>query len=276
MADLVDIQNYLVTTVSGALYLTGVTNPSVTGTPIAVYAGWPVKAQLDIDIAANKTHVSIFTGSGERNTTRYPMEWKDTNVAVATLVLTVSGKTVTVSGTVSVPQNCIVIVNGKAYSYAVQSADTLTTIATGVAALIAGATSSGAVVTIPSANSLTTAISTQGTSVKEIRRQERVFQITVWAPTPTLRDTVAQTIDLAIAQIERFTLPDQTSARLTYKGSLPTDSLQKAMIYRRDLSYHVEYATVLTQTNMTIGGTLLNTTLQTNSVTQPPLSASTL
>lgn len=102
---------------------------------------------------------------------------------------------------------------------------------------------------------------TTGTSIKEIRRQERTFQITIWAPTPAARDMIAKVVDPVLAVTSRFTLPDQTSARLIYKGSPITDMLEKSKIYRRDLLYSVEYATTVTETGYAIKENIVNTTL---------------
>lgn len=97
-----------------------------------------------------------------------------------------------------------------------------------------------------------------GAAVKTVGEQERLFQITIWAPTPDLRAAIAKVIDPALRMTERFTLSDNTWARLTYKSSPMTDQLQKATIYRRDLFYTVEYSTTITQNFYTIKKTTVN------------------
>ncbi|XLV72564.1 hypothetical protein ACKZDW_07905 [Ralstonia syzygii subsp. celebesensis] len=57
---------------------------------------------------------------------------------------------------------------------------------------------------------------TQGVSVREIRRQTRNFQITVWASCFERRDPVAKAIDSALASITRLSFPDGS------QGSCPT------------------------------------------------------
>lgn len=86
-----------------------------------------------------------------------------------------------------------------------------------------------------------------GTALKEVGRQERLFQIVGWFPTPAVRSLVMGSLDAALRQVERYTLPDGSVARLVYKSSPMTDMLEKAAIYRRDLFYTVEYATTVTQ-----------------------------
>jgi len=92
----------------------------------------------------------------------------------------------------------------------------------------------------------------QGISIREVRRQTRAFQITVWAGCFASRDPVAAAIDSALAVITRLPLPEGTTAIMTYARSAQGDDQQKQGIYRRDLFYDVNYATVQTATHTTI------------------------
>jgi hypothetical protein len=85
-----------------------------------------------------------------------------------------------------------------------------------------------------------------GTGVREIRRQTRTFQITVWANCFASRDPLAAAIDAALAATTRMVLPDGSQAIIGYVNSLQNDDPQKAGIYRRDLMYSVNYATTQT------------------------------
>jgi hypothetical protein len=106
---------------------------------------------------------------------------------------------------------------------------------------------------------------TQGVSIREIRRQTRTFQITVWASCFDRRDPVAKAIDSALAAVTRLTLADGSQGVMTYVNSTQDDDQQKQGIYRRDLFYSVNYATTQTeadyavkhtQTNVSVGPTL--------------------
>ena len=92
----------------------------------------------------------------------------------------------------------------------------------------------------------------------EIRRQDRVFQISVWADTPANRDATAQVIDVALAATEFLTMPDLTAARIIYRNSAVDDMVQKANLFRRNLMYSVEYATTVTQVETQITQDQLN------------------
>ena len=262
MADIDDVLTALGNLIANAIYPNGTNHSSSVAAQIKIYPGWPVPNALDTDIAAGNAHISIFPRPEERNTTRYPAEFQASTVSPATLSATVSGHTVTIGGTVTVPQAIMVLTNfsRQAYSYFVQHGDTLSTIATALAALIPNATATGAVITISGIYDLSTQIITSGAAIKEVRRQERLIQMVIWAPTPALRTAIARVIDPLLAQTERFTLPDGSSARLTYKNSPMNDMLQKATIYRRDLFYTVEYATTVQAAFFTVGETKITIT----------------
>ena len=96
---------------------------------------------------------------------------------------------------------------------------------------------------------------------QEVRRQEQGFRITCWCPNPATRDAAAGAIDQSLSGQRFISLPDGTSGRLTYAGNTVFDQSQNARLYRRDLTYNVEYATVIsrTQPSMLFGNLVLNT-----------------
>lgn len=269
MADLIDVENVLVSLIAAAVYLNGTGSASIANADIRVFAGWPISANLDADIAAGKINISVYSTLIERNTTRYSKDWQQQSAPVQTLTLTIAGQTVTVGGTVSTPQNVMLMVNRAPYVYAVQAGDTLTSIATALSTLVAGASNVGAVITLPGTANLSAArVGASGTSIREIRRQERVFQIVIWAPSQASRDLVAAAVDVTLAGMEFISLPDQSLGRIIYRGSPMTDGLQKVGIYRRDLNYSVEYATTQTKVDTQITQEQLNVSVQNDGSTQ--------
>ena len=266
MADLTDVETALVAVAVQALYPLGTGQPSSAGAPVRVYAGWPTSATLDPDLAAGVSHVTVFPSAGERNTTRFPREWKTLSINTPTLFIQMAGQVVTLSGSVPAagnPHNICIMVGGKPYVYAVQTTDTLPGIAAALSGLIAaavpGTTSAGGAVTLPSGANLQAArIGIAGTSIRELRRQERAMQIIVWASTPAIRDAAAQAVDALLATTDRITLTDGSSARVIYAGTRKDDQAQKAALYRRDLTYKIEYATTQTETDYQIVAEQLN------------------
>jgi hypothetical protein len=269
MTGLAEVSNALVALIAQLVYPNGTGQPSIVGKPVKVYGGWPAPDVLTKDLAAGKVHISVFPPNGlEKIVDTAVTDWRTVVEPSITLTLTLAGQTVTVGGAVSQPQNAALVVDGKGYAYGVQSNDTLTSIATALAALVSAdqpATSSGPVVTIPGAKAISPRVGGAGTSIRELRRQERAFRITVWANCFDSRDPIADLLDSALSGTFHLTLPDGMSATLRYKSSSQDDSGQKESIYRRDLVYAVEYSTTqvrtdtqitVTKTNVSAGPTL--------------------
>jgi len=247
MADLSDVLNQLAARVATIVYPGGSGQPSISGIPTKIYPGWPVGNVLEADLKAGKAHISVYPRGPDRKTTRYlGRSWVPITAPVHTVTMTVAGAVVTLSGAVSA-QNLLVSLNGTGYVYAMQANDTLTTAATGLASLIPGASSSGPVVTLTGAHSVFARVGGIGTSIKETKRQEQQFQITVWAPTPATRDATAKQIDSILSDATNMALPDGSAGIIRYAQTLQTDQLEKAGLYRRDLIYSVDYATTQEQ-----------------------------
>jgi hypothetical protein len=197
-------------------------------------------------------------------------------MATATITAVIAGQGVTIGGAMPAPFTAHVVsilVSGKVYPYQVLSTDTLATIATALAALIAvdrpGTVAASGVVTLPSTASITAArVGVTGTSIRELRRQERVFQVTVWASTPAQRDVIGAALDLALAATEFLSMPDGYGARLIYRNSHISDDMQKSKLYRRDFQYSVEYATTQTATDTQITQEQLGVAMQNDGATQ--------
>ena len=92
-----------------------------------------------------------------------------------------------------------------------------------------------------------------------IRRQVQTFRVTCWCPTPDTRDAASVAIDQTLAAVT-FTTHRTDQARVIYFGTTVFDQSQDALLYRRDLLYRFEYATVLAapQPAMLFGDLQLN------------------
>ena len=268
MADLSDVLAGLATTAAAALYPNGTGQACVAGVACKVYPGWPNALQLDTDLRAATPicQVSIYPLPAERNTTRYALAWQQASINTATLTLAMAGQTVTVGGAVpgaSNPHVVMIAANGKPYPYAVLVTDTLASIATALAALVAvdipGTTAAGPVVTLPNtARLLAARVGVTGTGLLEQRRQERQIQIGIWANTPANRDVISKVLDPVLAGQPFLTMPDGTGARLRYVRSNMSDATEKDCLFRRDLVYTVEYATTQTEVETQITQEQLN------------------
>jgi hypothetical protein len=281
MCDISDVEEAIKSLLTQLAYPLGTANPSAVldanGVPHAtqIYRGWPQPTQVDIDMSKGTVDVSVFPTHVEQNVTRYSLAYDVLPLPAPTLTLTAGvssggnlvlesggdfllengGKLelegnpcLVVGGTVEVPQNVAAIVNGVGYSYAVQQADTLTSIATALAALInvnTPATSSGPIISIPTAYSIKPRIGVVGTALQEVARQKRNVMITLWCPTPELRDNAAKLFDPVLKSTQFLSMPDGTQCRLIYMSSPVTDTVQKEEIYRRDLIYSCEFGTTI-------------------------------
>jgi hypothetical protein len=290
MSDISDCEQAILSLLTQVAYPNGTGSPSVvldsSGSRhnVQLYRGWPLPDQLDTDMSAGTVDVSIFPTRVEQNVTRYGLDWEAVlpfPVATLTLIaengiggslelqgggdllllgagnleLQGSGITLTVGGTPSVPQNVAAIINGFGYSYGVQANDTLDSIATGLAALInvnTPATSSGPVISIPTAHSVSPRVGVVGTAIQEVARQKRNVMISLWCPSPDLRDNAAKLFDPILKSTKFLNMPDGTKCRLIYVSSPVTDTVQKEAIYRRDLVYSCEYGTTITMPAPTV------------------------
>lgn len=262
MADLSDVENVLVATCAAALYPNGTGSASAAGVAVTVIAGWPIPAQVDAVLAAGNALVSVFPMPGmDANTTRFAADMQpQTAVPAAKLTLAVAGNQITVGGAILAGEAATALVNYRPYSYAVKVTDTAATVAAALAALIPNATAAGSVITIASVFDIRALVSVPVLMQAEVARQSRVFLVSAWCPTPAVRDAVIKAIDVALKQQSRIVMPDNTYARMIYRGTLQTDEMAKQRIYRRDLRYEIEYVTTATETDNTVTNFGINIT----------------
>ncbi len=268
MADLTDVENALVNFASSACYPNGTSSPSIANVNIAIFPGWPNPADLDATLAAGNCYVSVYPSQVEVNTTRFPIDWQVESVDTPSITTSIHNNQITLSGTVSstVPQTIIVVNNNVAYHYSVLFTDTINLICTNIAALISGASASSNVITIPGSHKLAANISVPALAIQETRRQKKLFQIIIWAPTQSIRTTVASAIDVYLSQITRFVLPDNFYAWLHYSHSIEIDKQEKQLCFRRDLFYQCEYATTYAVTDYTIADPFVNSVTVSQSI----------
>lgn len=280
MADEYDVMDMLASQATVALYPNGYSSnqESAAGPVCKIYPGWPNKPQLDEDLQFGKVHVTVFARPEEKNTTRYMTQTQSVPATTPTITLAASGQAITVGGAMPspfTPHNLAAFVNGKPYLYAVQTGDTLASIATALAALIAtdvgGTTSSGPVITVAAGAKVgALRVGTSGMGLREVSRQERRFQVTIWADTPDHRKAVVRPIKALLADSHFITLPDGTAGRLIYVGGGgPNDNPQDAKLYRHDLFYSCEYGTTVVDPQYQI--VAIETNLSADGSTQPPV-----
>ena len=252
MADQADAENALAALVANALYPDGTDAASVTGLVCRVYRGFPNPTALDADLAAGIVHVSVTAGDGTvRNVTRYPRQWRAVKPVAQVLSVVVQGVCATFSGTCAVGQLAGVLVNKQTFAYAVQASDSPATVASNLAAMIRAAgwivNYAGSGLTVPGAERFTARVVAGAGALQEIKRQVQDFKVTMWCPNPAARDTVARVIDAALATVKFIPLADGSSGHMVFAGTATQDGGAETCLFRRELTYAVEYPTTLAQ-----------------------------
>jgi hypothetical protein len=247
MADLSDVENALVTEVIDALYPDKVSQLSIVGATCRVYRGWPLTASLNSDLASGVVNVTIFSATKRDEVLDTYFDRLYTTVSSSTLIVSIAGQNVTISGLVAGNQVVGLLVDGIPYSYGVRITDTVDSIAANLTALISASRASsvsGATVTIPDVRTLTARVVTSATVSEGLRRQRREIQVSCWCPSAALRDSVCQIVDLGLTSVPFVALVDETKAHVHYASTQVYDQSQNALLYRRDLCYMCEYTII--------------------------------
>lgn len=256
MSELSQVLSTVTDYVTTAVYPNGTSHPSVAGVQVTIESGWPIQSQLDDDLKSGYAHVSVYPTNQERVVTKFGRQFETNTLTAPTIIATVtyvSGvPTVTLTGTVTLPQVVVIIADGIPYAYIVMSGDTLNTIAASLAALIPGATSLNNAISLPENFGAICNISTGCTATQELSRQERVFMVNVYAPNDPVRTALAGAIDITMKQNYRMLMPDGVIAQVFYSHNDDFDNFEKSLIYKRVLYYIIQYATTVTNNYLTI------------------------
>ncbi len=250
MADQSDVENALTSAIAAALYPNGSGGESAIGSTCRIYRGWPNATALDVDLAAGRVNVTVFPDAArQHNTTRWTDEYVAQPAVTPGLDVLVAGDTATVFGTSGAGMLVGLQVDTSSVVYRTQAGDTPEL----VAAVLAGklmalgrfAVANGATVTIPGVGYLLGRVTADQPAMRETKRQSQGFRITLWCPDPTTRDAAGAVVDTALSAIDFLPLADGTGGRLRFASSVLFDQSLDARLYRRDLLYHVEYATTI-------------------------------
>ena len=249
MADISDVTALLAQMAATACFPNGASSPSVTGNmnDIRIFEGWPLQKTLDADMANGVSNVSIFPTPGSSAAVFQVLdEFYVISPPTYGLAASISGDTVTLSGTPGTGEYASIVADGLyCYSRVGASANAiLTAIAADAAANYSGVSVSGNSITFPTSR-LVCHLGAPGTMGKVTHRQKDSVIISIWAPTNALRNTIAMAVDVAFKAVNHLTFPDTSQGVLAYSNHRQMDTLESANIYRRDLIYTVEYATLL-------------------------------
>ena len=247
MADLSDVEQALLAAIAAAVYPEGTAQPSIVGSPVKLYRGWPTQLGLNSDLSAGCQTITVFSDPKQaRETTRYPRIWKPGQTITPSLTVSVDADVVSFGGSGGAGQVAGVLADGAAFAWAVAASDTPTSVCVALAAMIPGAQANGEMLTIAGVSSLEARVEGSGSALMEIRRQEQTITVSVWCNQPTIRDALAGSVDNVLAGIDWLSFSDGSSGLLRYRETVETDTSENANLYRRDLFYSVEYPTIRT------------------------------
>jgi hypothetical protein len=255
LADLSDVEGALLGALIGLAYPAGLTAPSILGSPIRLYRGWPITAALTADIAAGTANVSVFAvPGGTRNTTRWGVQTAITPTPPA-LTVSVVPPSASFAGTAAAGQLAGILADQVAYIYQVQAEDSPSLVAAALYTLIVPnrpCLVSGATLTVPGAIQFVARTTQAASGVQEWARQEQGFRVSVWCASPSQRDTLCGAIGSAMAQVAYLPLADGTGGRIRARATASFDDDRDTSMYRRDLLYDIEYGTTATITQPTM------------------------
>lgn len=278
MADLSDVTTYIYNAVAVAAYPNGTSQPSVAGMDVRIFEGWPVPDQLDLDLAGKMlsgsppvpvvrpggqlSNVSIFPMAG-MNASVYQTLDETYVISLPTygLAISVVGQVITLTGT---PGNgeYITIIADRANVYSrtgTSAAAIITALAADIAVNYPTVSFTSSTLTMPFHYALSVRQGGIGVLGKVTHRQKQSIMISVWSPNHRARSLLSAAIDNVLKQSIRVTMPDTSQAIIRYNRTNLSDDKQVATVYRRDLIFDVEYATVfqfpgyvVTNVNMSI------------------------
>lgn len=247
MPDQGEVAQALAGLIAGALYPAGEGAGSAVDTVCRVYRGWPVVGALGADLTAGIVHVTVQAVSGSvRLTTRYPSEWQGAT-PVCPLVAEVEGVVARFSGQAGPGMVAGVLVDGRAYAWRVTDVSSPGVVAAVLAEMVRAdrpATLSEATVMFPDAIGVVARAVSDGSGGQELRRQQELFRVTLWCPSPDVRDQVSAFVDLSMAGVA-FLDVGGWACRVLSAGGGSHDEGAAVRAWRRDLVYRVEYPTVL-------------------------------
>jgi hypothetical protein len=255
MADITDVETAMVNIVAAAIYPNGTSQasilpPNISNVPASasIARGWPLPACLDADLPAGNAQITVFPLGGSASQTYQLLDQTYTiQAATVATTATLSGNTVTVSGQPATGEFLTLIIDDM-----VIVSQGGTTTAAMLAALATeaqgkgypGSSATATTLTIPAGHSLVMRQGGVGIQGKVIHRQKHSIMVTVWAPSDAVRTAAAIAADIALKEHIKITMPDTSQCILRYQRTMSSDQQEKAMIYRRDLIYEAEFATV--------------------------------
>jgi hypothetical protein len=247
MADVSDVEVALVNAAIAIAYPNGAASASAFGAPVRVYRGMPPSAP-PAAAGCGSVDVSIYPDPDRsRDTTRWGVQVFDITRPPGVTVST-EANSATFAGAALAGDLAGILAGGSAYVYAAQAGDDAGLVAAVLADAIRATTIcwlAGSTLSIPAYQSIVARTAAPANCLEEWARQEQDIRLIVRATTPQLRDSACSMLGAGLATITFLTLADGTGGRLRYRATSSSDEDQASSVYRRVLTYTVEYGTTV-------------------------------
>ena len=243
MADVSEVSEFIAQRVAASLYPDGESETSLAGVPVKIYPGWPVPDVLQRDIEADAAHVTVWALPGERKvSTGLGRPFRTVAKGKPSLQVNVNDSIITLSGEVTADTNVQIALGSKAYRFHFPAGSELNRVRERLSEVLPRASSVPGHIEVLSAGRITASVTTAGTVVRELRRQLKEFQVTVWAPTPVLRNRIGTLVDVTLSEQHHIDLSDHVPAQMLYARQSESDAGGNFHVYRRDLIFSVNFS----------------------------------
>lgn len=217
---------------------------------VAVFEGWPQPNSLDGTLQSGNAMVAIYPPPGASTQVFQVLDkvyviTPPVHGLTATVAAVVGGAAVTLFGTPGPGEYASIIV-GRQYAFSATGPSAnyiLNQIATQAATAFPAAVVAGNTITFPT----TQIICNIGAPAVEgwaTHRQRDPVWIMIFSPNNPMRNTLASTINMALSAVNHLIFPDTSQGVLVPSYTVQLDAKETVNIYRRDLCYTVEYATI--------------------------------
>jgi hypothetical protein len=250
---------------------------------VLIYEGWPIGSQLDLDVSGTmlppgnpqgapvprpngtRANVSIFPYG---DASKAPFQILNQTYVIAEPVLglavAIDDEQVTLTGTPN-PGEIVTIIVDNQFVYSSNAptlAEMLSQLLAAIQVNYPQASLDGNELTIPFQVNIVVRQGGVGTLGRVLHRVCQSIMISVWAADHNTRSVLAEAIDIELQKKIIVTLPDTSQAKIVYEFTRQIDELQNVTIYRRDLVFDVEYATIETFQGTSITSVTTNTTIE--------------
>ncbi|BCI68091.1 hypothetical protein AAJCM20276_27150 [Acetobacter aceti] len=273
MTDIAGVSTALAQAADAIIYPNGDSTASITGRRTIIRRGWitndDYSGECSLQSGIDYVFVTALSGAFKPVACGLGMPWREISAIPATVSIETSGNSATVvfpaigqaSGIVGLhitPDEKGAIPARSVVGHVVTATDTPASVAAALATLIPGASSSGATVTIPHAASLHGAVGSYSDIARVTRRQQQLFNVSIWIGTWSARDDLGFAIDAGMSGDPFFPAPDGSMILVESAGSYDIDTMMQQGVWRRDLKFRCTFDTLQTDTAAQVLFTILN------------------